>query len=69
MTGRYELRKGGLPGHEVWYFVLKSPQGQTLATSELYASRPAALEEIHAVRRCAATLTVNDLTQYSDWPS
>ena len=51
MTARYELRKNGLPGREIWHFVLKSPDGQTLAISEFYASRSEVLGDFHVRKR------------------
>ncbi|MBU6520792.1 YegP family protein [Pantoea sp. B270] len=63
---KYELRKGGTPDYSVWYFVLKSSDGSTLATSELYDSREAALTGIKSMRQSAASFTVNDLTEYTN---
>ncbi|WP_256853749.1 YegP family protein [Pantoea sp. Fr+CA_20] len=64
MAGKYELKKGGTDRYSVWYFVLKTDSGRTLATSELYDSRSAALADIAVLRQEASSLTVNDLSEY-----
>jgi uncharacterized protein YegP (UPF0339 family) len=68
MAGRYELRKGGMIGHSVWYFVLKTSEGRTLATSELYDTLEAALADIAVMRKNAPARAVNDLTEYRVTP-
>ncbi|MEP6852058.1 MAG: YegP family protein [bacterium] len=45
-----------------FYFSLQDEDGETVASSEIYDSREAALNGIEAVRRSAATATVDDQT-------
>lgn len=63
MSGNYELKKGGDSSCSVWYFVLRSSDGRTLVTSELFSSRESALSEVSAVRKNAKTFKVIDLTE------
>lgn len=59
MAGKYELKtaKSGQ-----FHFNLKAGNGQTIATSELYESKAAALNGIESVRKNAADAVLDDQT-------
>lgn len=43
-------------------FDLLAPNGQTIATSEIYDTRAACLKGVESVRKCASLAAVEDLT-------
>jgi len=59
MAGKFVLNQsnGGK-----FYFVLKSASGETIAQSEMYDSKAAALNGIKSVKKNAATATTDDQT-------
>ncbi len=55
----YELKKSS---DGQYYFNLKAPNHEPVATSELYKTKSGAQEGIRDVRKHASTLTVKDKT-------
>ena len=57
--GRFSVRQtaGGFK------FDLKAPNGETIATSEVYSSRAACEKAIRALSKCAPDARIQDLTQ------
>ncbi|SDQ11243.1 YegP family protein [Microbacterium sp. cf332] len=45
-----------------YYFVLKAPNGEVIATSEMYNSKAAALNGANAVKIYAPTANIEDTT-------
>lgn len=56
----YTLREDPETGHVTVYLVASN--GRTLATSEPYVNRAAALRGVESIRRSATTQTIQDLT-------
>lgn len=56
--GKYTVRKTAT-GYK---FDLKAANGEAIATSEVYTSRPACLKGINSVTKCAASAAFADLT-------
>lgn len=43
-----------------YYFVLKAPNGEVIATSEMYNTKPAAQQGVQSVKTWAPTARVDD---------
>jgi len=56
---KFEIFKGK---NLQYYFRLKAANGEIVATSEGYISKQGAQNGINAVRRCASSATILDLT-------
>jgi uncharacterized protein len=52
MAGKFELKKSK---NEKFFFTLQADNGQTILTSEMYESKPSAVNGIESVRKNAAT--------------
>lgn len=61
--GYFELKKSGATLlSQKYYFVLKAGNGETIAQSEMYSSKQAALNGIQSVRNNAPTAPLRDNT-------
>ncbi|HHF8231928.1 MULTISPECIES: YegP family protein [Klebsiella/Raoultella group] len=61
--GYFELKKSGTTLlTQKYYFVLKASNGETIAQSEMYSSKQAALNGIQSVKNNAPTAPVRDNT-------
>ena len=58
MAGKFVIRKSG----EQYDFVLKSGNGETIATSERYTTKQGARDGVEAVKRTAADADTEDAT-------
>lgn len=55
--GKFILR---VASSGLYYFVLKAPDGQTIARSEVYATKQAALKVIQSVKTNAPEASIED---------
>ena len=60
MPGKFVIKKGTTGKFR---FVLVSPRGQVIATSEAYAAKASAMAGIRSVRKLAPEATIEDLTR------
>lgn len=60
--GYYVLNKSGTALNQKYFFVLKASNGETIATSEMYASKQGAINGINSVKANAQTADVRDNT-------
>ena len=61
--GYFELKKSGTTLLvQKYYFVLKAGNGETIAQSEMYSSKQAALNGIQSVKTNAPTAPIRDNT-------
>ena len=60
MPGRFVIKKGTTGKFR---FVLLSPRGQVIATSEAYDAKASATAGIRSVRKLAPEATIEDLTR------
>src|SRR2546425_3310317 len=60
MPGKFVIKKGTTGKFR---FVLVSPRGQVIATSEAYEAKASAMAGIRSMRRLAPEATVEDLTR------
>jgi uncharacterized protein YegP (UPF0339 family) len=58
MAGKFVLKKSGTQ----FMFNLKAPNGETIATSERYTTKAAALNGIESVKKNAPGATTDDQT-------
>lgn len=60
--GYYELKKSTKDTPQPYYFVLKAGNHETIATSEMYASKQGAMNGIAAVQKNGPSEVIKDLT-------
>jgi uncharacterized protein YegP (UPF0339 family) len=58
MAGKFVIKKSG----DQYHFVLKSGNGEIIATSEQYTNKASAMNGIESVRENAPTASVEDET-------
>lgn len=61
MAARFVIKKSG----DQYHFVLKAPNGETIASSERYTTKTAAKNGINSVKENAASARVDDETAES----
>ena len=62
--GKFEIRRAV---NEQFFFVLKAANGETIATSELYKTKQAALKGISAVKKAVLASTVDNSDKTSQF--
>lgn len=60
--GYYEIRKSSKETAHPYYFVLKAPNHQVIATSQMYSSKQAAENGIKSIQVNGSTSDIRDLT-------